>query len=207
MAVFSLADRFRIKVEGVFSNESTDRGGRTVFGLCERDFKDCIGIWKGVDAHEAAAGGDLAVLKARLKADLGLQGQVSQVFKRVFWDPFNLDELEDQFLAEEIYEQATNMSGRTSAQNLQEGLNLCNMKLIANEVVQLWPDLSTDGLVGPATHEALKACAAAGRLKALMDVINTLQGEDYINIARRNPKQRVYVPGWIGQRVHVGNAA
>jgi lysozyme family protein len=206
MANFEHADRFRRQVEGIYSNESTDRGGETVFGLCYRDFKHLIGFWQAVAAHKAIANGDSGILKARLKADQVLQSRAAEAFKKAFWDPFNLDDMPDQDLAEEVYEQATNMGGRVAATNLQEALNLCNTRLGPNGPVQLWPDLALDGQIGPATHQALQACHAGGRLRAVMDVINSLQAEDYINIARRSPTQRVYIPGWIGQRVKVGKA-
>lgn len=204
MADFLKADEGK-PAEGVLSDESTDRGGLTVFGHAFNSSKNQVTYWAKVREHQEAAS-DRADLVARLKADTELQAMARQIYKQNYWNPFNLDEMQDQALAEEIYEQAVNMGGRTSSINVQEGLNLCNMRLIKNVPVQLWTDLALDGMVGPVTHEALKACKEAGRMKHLLDVINVLQGEDYVNIARRNPTQRVYIPGWISQRVQVGAA-
>lgn len=206
MADFKLADQ-RKPAEGVISNEVTDRGGLTVFGHAYSCSKNAVRYWEKIHVHIAEANGNRAQLVAALKADAELVEMAAQMFKKGYWDPFNLDELPDQALAEEIYEQAVNMGGGTSAKNIQEALNLCNTKLVKNEVVQLWPDLALDMQIGPATHAALKSCQASGRMKNLLDVINSLQAEDYINIARRSPSQRVYIPGWISQRVEVGAGA
>lgn len=69
------------------------------------------------------------------------------------------------------------------------------MNLLNNQGKAGWPDLTVDGVYGPATLNGLKTyLAKRGKEgeKVLVRVLNIMQGQRYIEICERNPTQEQF---------------
>jgi hypothetical protein len=61
-----------------------------------------------------------------------------------------------------------------------------------------------DGRVGPVTLAALfQSLARSGGEQVILAALNSLQGEHYIALAERRPKDERFVWGWLAHRVQV----
>lgn len=86
----------------------------------------------------------------------------------------------------------------TLAIYLQRCLNAFNLR------GKKYPDVKVDGAIGTGTLSALSAFLAwrgAEGEKVLLEAINCLQGEHYINQSEKRPEDEDFVYGWILQRV------
>jgi len=93
-------------------------------------------------------------------------------------------------VVEELLDTSVNCGIGFTKPLLQRALNLLN-----NQSKAGWPDLSVDGVYGPATLNALKTYLAKrgkDREKVLVRVINIMQGQRYIEICERNPSQEQF---------------
>lgn len=110
------------------------------------------------------------------------------IYRNDYWDKLSLDRVKDQAAAEELFDTAVNCGWHTAAKFLQESLNL----LI--KVVSIDDYLKLDGLVGPATLDALNKYK---HKTALLKTLNGLQFMRYYEIVKRDPGQKVNFRGWL----------
>ncbi|RJN70494.1 putative peptidoglycan-binding domain-containing protein, partial [Acinetobacter baumannii] len=102
---------------------------------------------------------------------------------------------------EELLDTGVNCGINFAKPLLQRALNLLN-----NQGKAGWPDLSVDGIYGPATLNALKTyLTKRGKEgeKVLVRVLNIMQGQRYIEICERNKSQEQFFYGWIANRVSI----
>ena len=91
-----------------------------------------------------------------------------------------------------------NIGQPTVAMYLQRCLNAFNLRGTK------YPDMKVDGVVGAGTLSALViylAWRGAEGEKVLLEALNCLQGEHYIELAEKRPQDTEFVYGWILQRV------
>jgi len=101
-------------------------------------------------------------------------------------------------VAEELFEAGVNCGVTRVAMWLQRTLNALN------DSASRWPDLMMDGRVGPVTLAALfQSLARSGGEQVILAALNSLQGEHYIALAERRPKDERFVWGWLAHRVQV----
>lgn len=166
-------------IEGDYSNDPSDRGGATRWGITEKLARqyDYVGEMRDLPIEKATA-----------------------IAKKEFWDPLYGDQLVELSprVAEELFDTAYNMGAGTATRFLQRALNAFNRNAAD------YPDIAVDGAVGNDTLVALKRfLELRGKLgeTVLLKAMNVLQGSQYLAIAERERSQEAFVFGWINGRV------
>lgn len=184
MANFNTADQIVRKHEGGYANNPSDRGGETYRGIARKIFPHWKG-WATVDKLRKVAG-----FPANLDKDAELQSFVHDFYKKEFWDAMSLDFVNDQAIANELYDTGVNMGVGTAANFLQRVLNVSNKK------GQEYADMPVDGKIGPNTVRTLNNHK---RPKEVLKALNCLQGAKYIAICEANPSQEIFFVGWMNR--------
>jgi lysozyme family protein len=104
-------------------------------------------------------------------------GTWQNIMKDLYWDKCKADEIMNQSLAELIVDWCVN-SGLVGIRKMQE-------------VVGVKPD----GIVGPKTLSAINGADA----EQLFDRIWKARQQFYINIVKKNPRQQVFMNGWMNR--------
>lgn len=146
-------------VEGGYVNDPDDNGGETKFGICKRSYPS-----------------------ENIKA-LTLE-RAAVIYERDFWNPLSLSGINNQVIAEEVFDTAVNCGVKIGARILQEAINLSNYPE---------PDITVDMQIGPATIAAVNNHKS---IKALYKALNGLQFMRYVGIIRENPKQEKFFRSW-----------
>ena len=161
-----------IPVEGFYSNNKNDSGGETVWGIARRK-NPTAAIWTLVDGYKKIPG-----FPENMRCDCALRNLVILFYKQNYWDNLKLDKLDDQNIANELFDIAVNCGAGIAAVFLQRVLN------VFNHQGKDYADLIVDGVIGSKTISTLNDhCNPAKILKAL----NALQGERYIALCEANP--------------------
>ena len=171
-----------LKTEGEYVSDPTDRGGETMGGVSRKYWPGWPG-WPLVDEQK------LAGKPPRLTPQL--KGMLAKFYRDNFWDRLRCDDLPAK-LAYDVFDMAVNLGVSKTGGLLQEALNLLNR----NE--KSWPEIAQDGQVGPQTLRTLRAALnGAGGEVHLLRVLAALQGEHYLKLCRRQPKQERFIRGWL----------
>ena len=165
--------------EGGYVNHPADRGGPTRYGITE------------AIARAEDYGGDLRSLPRALAAD---------IYRRRYWCRPGLDRIAARAaaLAAEMFDTGVNMGPPTAIAFLQRALNALNRG------ARDYPDVATDGSVGPRTLAALDGFLArrgAGGETVLLRAMEALQGERYLSLAERRPANEAFLYGWLANRI------
>ncbi len=176
---FDTAFQHVILVEGGYSNNPLDSGGRTKYGITER---------------VARANGYEGDMK-----DLPLE-TAKRIYKAQYWDILRLDDVcaLSYPVAAELFDTAVNMGVGIAGRFLQRALNVLNR----NE--SDYGDMTVDGIVGPVTvHDLGRLIARRGQagIAVLLKALNIEQGYRYIEIAEGAPKNESFIFGWLSQRI------
>ena len=163
-----------IKREGGYVNNPADRGGATKYGITQ------------AVARENGWNGNMK--------DLPLEFAKS-IYRKQYWLEPRFDQVNalSPSVAEELLDTGVNCGPNFAKPLLQRALNLLN-----NQGKAGWPDLKVDGVYGSATLGALKTyLSKRGKdgEKVLVRVLNIMQGQCYIEICERNPKQEQFFYG------------
>lgn len=95
-------------------------------------------------------------------------------------------------VAAELFDTGVNMGTAKATEFLQRAVNALGGAGIA-----------VDGKMGPATRGAVNAYlqSRGNAVDILCKTLNCLQGVRYVEIVEKNPTQRKFINGWIGNRV------
>lgn len=104
-------------------------------------------------------------------------GMWKEIIKAGYWDKVKGDEIENQSLAELIADWCVN-SGLSAIRKVQEVLGC-----------------KPDGIVGPITLSLINTSDAEN----LHERIWNARQQFYINIVKRNPRQKVFMNGWMNR--------
>lgn len=162
MANFDKAFEKIIGVEGGYVDDKDDFGGETKYGISRRSYPD-------VDIKNLTVDG------------------AKKIYKRDFWDVLKLDAIQNQTIAEEIFDTAVNCGVGTGAGIVQLAINLTNYPD---------PDITADGKMGPKTIEAINNHKSP---KTLYKAMNGLQFMRYLRIVEGNPKQEKFIRSWLSR--------
>lgn len=184
MAEFKTAYFKTLIHEGGYSDHPSDRGGETYKGIA-RSRNSAWGGWSIIDGYKSRAD----FLKA-LEEDPHLENLVIALYKMNYWDRLSLDDMNDQLIAEELFDTAVNMGIGTASRFLQEALNLLNRNQ------KNFPDLKVDGMIGPRTMAAANNYT---NRKAMLKTLNGLQFCKYRNICEADETQEVFFHGWLNR--------
>lgn len=200
MADFNAAFDRTMGHEGGYAHDPADRGGETYRGIARRFHPRWPG-WRFVDAcKDPDASG---TFRDRLPGPAmreTLDALTRAFYRERFWDPLLLSEIEDQALAEELFDTGVNMGTGRAAKFLQRGLNALNRN------ARLYEDLVEDGALGDRTLRALQTYLRRDSPALLHKILNVLQGAHYLAIIARSPDQERFARGWF-KRVVIGKGA
>lgn len=189
MAEFIKAYEKTLKVEGGYANHPADKGGETYKGIA-RNFWPLWAGWVIIDQYKEST------LFPKNIVHESLDVHVQKFYKDNFWDKIRLSEIENQDIAEEVFDTGVNMSTNMSVRILQRACNLLNKQ------GKLYKDITVDGKMGADT---LGAVNKNPNPNTLYKLLNILQGARYAEIAEKNPSQEVFMLGWLNQRVVIRN--
>ncbi|MHA1816975.1 MAG: glycoside hydrolase family 108 protein [Candidatus Heimdallarchaeaceae archaeon] len=187
MAEFQEAYSKTMSHEGGYSHDPDDAGGETYKGIA-RKYNGSWSGWDIIDHHREESD-----FPSCLDKIVGLQNSVHSFYKEKYWDVNKLDDVDSQALAEEMFDTGVNMGVGRAAKFLQKSLNYLNRN------GSLYEDLSVDGAIGPASLGALKTVLRGGDEDVLLKMMNTLQGQHYMNYMDSNPVQKKYARGWFSR--------
>jgi lysozyme family protein len=180
VTLFDDAFRDLILIEGGYSNDARDRGGRTKYGITEA-------VARGHGYMGPMEDMPLPIAKS--------------IYRRAYWDRQRLDEVEFRAgasIAVELFDTGVNMGVLVAGRFLQTALNALNRE------GRDFPDMDVDGRIGPGTLFALRAYIRVrgqeGRV-VLLRALNCLQGARYLAIAAADPSQERFIHGWLKNRV------
>jgi len=168
-----------ILVEGGYSDDPNDRGGKTKFGITE-----AVARANGYSGAML----DFTVDNARA------------IYRSQYWNTLALDKVSAMApsVAEEMFDTAVNMGVGMAGQFLQRVLNAFNRRGAD------YPDLTTDGVIGPMSISALNTFLRKRGLegeKVMLRALNALQGARYLTITEHRPQNEDFIYGWIKNRV------
>lgn len=184
MADFEAAYKVVMRNEGGYANNPNDRGGETYKGIARKMHSEWAG-WATVDLFRRQPG-----FPANLADASGLQALVHSFYKNEFWDKLNLDAVERNDIATEIFDTSVNMGVGVAALFLQRVLN------VTNKNGKEYPDLVLDGKIGPKTIATLNMHR---RPLEVLKAFNCLQGGKYIGICEANPSQEIFFTSWMSR--------
>lgn len=165
--------------EGGYTDHPADRGGATRWGVTEA---------------RARADGYRGDMRHFTRAE------AASIYRRLYWFAPAFDRVAARApaIAAELFDTGVNMGPAVAVGFLQRALNALNRGATD------FPDLATDGRVGPVTLAALDAflLTRSGRgEQVLLKAIEALQGERYVALAERRPANEAFLYGWLANRI------
>lgn len=168
-----------MQIEGGYSDDKEDSGGKTKYGITQEL------------AREYGYTGNMALLSPAM---------ARQIYREEFWDALKLDEIERlcPSIVKELLDTGVNQGVNRSGNYLQSSLNALN------RCEKDYKDLDVDGFIGRLTLAALRSYlfrrGSQGEL-VLLRALNCLQGAHYIELSQERPKDEKFVFGWLLNRV------
>jgi lysozyme family protein len=187
MAAFEQAFKITMKNEGGYSNNPLDDGGETWRGVARHFWPEWQG-WKIVDEIK---NGNPASLDAALAADTTLEAHVLAFYRANFWQTGSLDLIDDQAVANQLFDAAVNMGAGAGAKFLQAGVNLLSPGTLV-----------VDGKIGKLSI----ASANARNGEELYNAICTIRKQRYEHLIAANQVQAVFRKSWFGRMPPYGQA-
>ena len=156
------------RVEGGYSNDPDDRGGPTNFGITHFDVDKAYK--EGIIAHN-----NVAALTI---------GESKRIYKSFYWDAAKLDEVQNKYIAAEMFDTCVNM-----------GINQMG-KIVQRALEYLGENLEVDGIVGPITRGLINKWCRYDP-KSLYIIMNCEQYIVYKIIIEVRPSQAKFARGWL----------
>jgi lysozyme family protein len=188
MALYYKALEKTISNEGNYSDHPNDKGGETYKGISRIFNPDWEG-WSIVDSEKHNAN-----FPDCLQFDGDLERMVSDFYETNFWEPLHGEEIEDQDLANKLFDISVNTG-------LTDGIVILQHALMAlNTNGELYPEIiMADGKFGPKTLAAIKSLEMRRETRYLIKAMGILQGYGYIMNAMHNINQTVFIRGWLNR--------
>lgn len=155
-----------LRLEGGYVNHPMDRGGPTKYGVI-------LSIWKEY-GHDMDGDGDIDADDIKLLSE----EDAKFIAKKLFWDYFLADRINNSSVAEFIVDWGYNSGRKTVAKKVQQLLGM--------------PD---DGIVGEQTLRKINDADAS----LLFNSLKTSRIVFLNNIIKRSPNQIVFYRGWMNR--------
>lgn len=175
MADFAIAQKFTGHIEGGYVNDPNDSGGETVFGLTRRDWPHWNG-WPVIDHLKAQFG--LAKAIQIINTNVQLKDSAVALFKTNYWDVNSLTQINDQQLADQVYDADINMGVGTGARMLQQAAGV-----------------DVDLHIGPKTIAAINNADP----QVIYNKFIAIRKARYEQIIASNPKNERYRASWFSR--------
>ena len=179
MNAFDRALKHTLGIEGDYSDDPSDSGGATKWGVTESVAR-AFGYLGEMQS--------LPVTLARV------------IYQQNYWDILELDRISgiSDDISSEMFDTAVNCGVGFAGKSFQRSLNALNRNGTD------YPDLIVDGLIGRMTVTSFRAFidkrGGDGEV-VLLRALNSLQGARYIKLAESRPKDERFVFGWFLRRV------
>lgn len=189
MAIFEEAEKLTGASEGGYADNKADRGKETLNGIA-RAFWSNWGGWKFVDAFKSEYNNLTAknkpslssYINSQVKSNAQLKKLISQFYKQNFWDVMKLDLVNDQQLANSVYDFGVNSGTGRSAKFLQQAVNnVCGV------------ELDVDGQIGNKTITEVNKHDA----ESIYKEFNMLRENFYRSIAKGSQSQ--FLKSWLSR--------
>lgn len=128
MANFDIAYKKTAGNEGGWNHVKGDRGGETYKGIARNFFPKWEG-WKLVDAAKPLKNNQ--IIKHSYLDEL-----VKKFYKTNFWDIISGDQIENQSIADTLYDFGVNSGNPRSIKNIQKSLNLAETGKISVSLIE-----------------------------------------------------------------------
>lgn len=169
--------------EGGYANDPQDRGGETYKGISRKNWPTWGG-WKYIDAIKQHGTSAIYINKEAAKNNtIGIL--VQEFYKANFWYALNLQWLNDQQLANNVYDFGVNAGTVTAAKRLQRAAN------------EICGSLAVDGQIGSKTISTINKLDA----KSVYNAFNDQRKMFYDNIIANNPSQAKFKNSWYSRIV------
>lgn len=142
-----------LELEGFFSDDPKDRGGRTKYGITQ-------GLWNNYRNGRAYMSADVA--------EISMETAI-EIYHKLFWTDLQCQHIPSQLVATELFEAAVNTGPNRGVKMLQAACNY-NRK-------EGWEVLREDGVLGPITLAFVRRLLREGYELPLFKAMN---GEQYI---------------------------
>lgn len=182
MSNFNSAILTVLRNEGGFSNDKADKGGATNHGISTRFLKQ---IDKDIDGDGHVTSKDAKSITKETAIEL---------YKKYFWDHYNLEKIRDINVATKAFDLFVNMRGKSAGKILQKACNsFC-------EDGSLNKKLIVDGIAGSKTMLAINSIAMFTVNKSLLlKAIKHEQSAFYHAIVKSNKTQAKFLKGWLAR--------
>ena len=178
---FNSAYKKTMRFEEGYSNNPNDRGGETYFGISRRKHPG----WRGWVIIDNPDKHDPRILKML----------VYHFYYTEYWQKINCDKIQNQKIAEELFDSAVNFGRTAASYMLQKSLNLLNRNS------KDYNDISVDGIVGDETITTVTKCIKGNKENLLFNLMNFYQAKKYLEIMEADSTQEIFT-GWF-KRVEV----
>ena len=159
---FDLLFEYILKVEGGYSDDEYDKGGKTKYGIIEEEARR-----HGYKGHMRDLTKDFA----------------KNIYKTDYYDKCKLEKVNNDKIALSIFDWAVNSGNARAIKKAQ---------LILNE---LGYKLEVDGVIGNKTISALNTV----NVSKFLNKYHEAQRRYYKIIVYNNPKQKVFLKGWMNR--------
>lgn len=173
MANFDISLKLTGGNEGGYANSTNDRGGETFAGIA-RKFGPSWSGWEMIDSYKAIHG--LTNINSLLK-NPEMIAYINHFYKLNFWGVNKLDLINDQQIANNIYDMGVNSGVGTAA-----------------KMLQMAAKVTVDGIIGSGTI----ADVNSGNAVTIYNSINNQREAFYTQIAK-NPGQAQFLKSWLSR--------
>lgn len=182
MATFDITLNQTLEFEGFYSADPSDPGGETIYGI-SHVAHPTWGGWLVVDQHR-----NQPDFPHNLRKSKELDALVSN-FYRGIWERLHCDLMENQSVADSVFDTAVNLGEGRAIKMLQTALN------VLSKQGELWPMLVVDGVAGAKTRAAILAAVKDHALVATSVVAQ--RGNYYTQLIVDHPDRARYARGWL----------
>lgn len=160
--------------EGGYANNPNDHGGETFAGIARKFWPNWPG-WKTIDWAKTMIKTANGINEfARVN---GVEPFVADFYKQNFWDVNKLDSINDQQLADNVYDFGVNSGVSRGAKTLQQAVGV-----------------TADGIIGPGTLNAVNT----GDAVAIYNKYNEIKSSLYHTWAA-TPGQLQFLKSWMSR--------
>lgn len=179
----AIIDKVLAEESGTYTNNSNDPGGPTRWGVTQAELSDYRG--------KPASASDVAMLT---------QAEAWSILYAKYVRAPKFDQVAkiSMPIGAKLIDAGVNIGQPTVAMYLQRCLNAFSL------LGKKYADVKVDGVLGAGTLSSLSAYLAwrgTEGEKVMLEALNCLQGEHYLDLAEKRPVDESFVYGWILQRV------
>lgn len=183
MANFESAITIVLKHEGGYVDDTDDPGGVTNYGVSLRWLRS-VGEIDGTLIGDLDGDGDVDADDIRQMS----KEDAEHLYRTLWWDKYQYDEIEDQVVANKVFDLAVNMSARQSHKILQRALRANNL------------EVQVDGIIGPKTMTSINLFDNTETYIGVDCLIAAMRSEAasfYRVLIAQKPKFEKYRAGWL----------